>query len=374
MIRVTVILLLCLASSPLVQEGKGEGPVQGQRNWPIFRGGPEQIGVAAGTLPDKLEVLWRFQAKDGFESAVAIADSVVYAGCYDGHLYALDLKTGQVKWKYKAGPIKAPPGYHRNVVYVGDEEGVFHAVDAATGKKRWTFETRGEITAGANFAGDSVLIGSYDSTLYCLSTEGKLQWKVKTEGPVNGSPTVAGKFTFVAGCDSQLRVIDLDKGIEVRAIDLGGQAAATPAVIGDRLYVGTMSNQMLAIDWKKGKQLWSFEDEEEGQAFFASAAVTDKLVIVGSRGRRVHAFKRDDGKPAWTFPTRNKVDASPVVVGQRVYAPSNDGKLYVLELQTGKEIQKLELGRSMVASPAVAEGLLVIGTTDGLLYCLGSKQ
>ena len=45
-----------------------------------------------------------------------------------------------------------------------------------------------------------------------------------------------------------------------------------------------------------------------------------------------------------------------------------------LDLAKGHEIQKIELGRGIVASPAVAENRLVIGTTDGCLYCLGKKE
>jgi outer membrane protein assembly factor BamB len=46
----------------------------------------------------------------------------------------------------------------------------------------------------------------------------------------------------------------------------------------------------------------------------------------------------------------------------------------VLDLAKGKELRKFELGRSILASPAVGEGCLVIGTTDGMLYCLGKKE
>ena len=56
--------------------------------------------------------------------------------------------TGKEKWKYKAGPIKAPPSVHDGAVYVGDTDGMFHCVDAASGKKRWTFKTEAEITSG----------------------------------------------------------------------------------------------------------------------------------------------------------------------------------------------------------------------------------
>jgi outer membrane protein assembly factor BamB len=346
------------------------------RDWPLFRGDPGQTGVASSLLPDPLAVLWKFQAKGSFESAAAIVGGTVYAGNYDddGNLYALNLADGKVKWQQKVGPIKGPPSVAGGAVYVGTEDGILFCLDAAKGTKRWSFETGAEITGGANFAGDKILFTSYDSFLYCLNPSGKLLWKVKTQGPINGSPTVAGRRTFVAGCDSHLHVLDVDKGGKVRSVDLEGQVGATPAALGDVLYLGTMTDLVKAVDWRKGQVLWSYQPAKQSQGFYSSAAVTDKVVVVGARDRMVHALDRQTGKRLWTFATRGKVDASPVVAGPRVYAASFDGNLYVLDLAKGKQLQKLPLGESIAASPAVAEGRLVLGTTDGVLYCLGKKR
>src|SRR5581483_2450244 len=307
-------------------------------DWLLFRGNALQTGVSAEALPHPLQVRWKIKLKDGIETTAAIVGDTVYSGAYDQCLYALNLADGKEKWKYKAGAFKAPISVNGATVYAGDEEGVFHAVDAKTGQKRWSFETNSEITAGANFAGDRVLIGSHDSTLYCLSArDGKLLWKFKTEGPVNGSAAVAGNLTFVAGCDSNLHVLDVTTGKEQASIDLGGQAAATGAVIGDKLYVGTMTNLFQAVDLKQKSLIWTYEPKR-AQPFFASAAVTDKLVIAGGRDKLIHALDRDKGKPLWTFASKGRFDSSPIVAGKRVYAGSTDGQLYVLDLKTGHEV------------------------------------
>src|SRR4051812_7416051 len=93
-------------------------------SWPLFRGNVEQTGVSSTKLPDKLQIKWQFkvQGKDpGIEGTAAIVNGVVYIGSFDSHLYALDLKSGQEKWKYKAGPFKSAPGYRDGRLYVGDE-------------------------------------------------------------------------------------------------------------------------------------------------------------------------------------------------------------------------------------------------------------
>jgi len=366
--------LFTLAAASFVTVLGAQPAAEKSSDWPIFRGNPLQTGIAQGSLPEKLEVLWKVQTKEGIEGTAAIVGDTVYFGSYDANLYAVDLATGKERWKYQGGPFKAGPGVHEGLVVIGDEEGNVHAVDAKTGAKKWTFETTGEITSGANFAGDLVLIGSHDSTLYALNrTDGKLAWKFKTQGPVYGSAVVAGERTFVAGCDSNLHILDWKNGKPLGMVDLGGQAAATAAVRGERLYVGTMNNQMLGIDLKKKEVAWAV-DSKKSQPFYASAAVLDKLVIVGCRDKLVYAFTPEKGDIAWTYAAKGRVDSSPVVVGNRVYFGATDGTLCVVDRDRGTEIQKLELGKSILAGPAVAHGNLVVGTTDGLLYCLGAKQ
>lgn len=351
----------------------GPCTLDSQGDWPLFRGDPLQTGVVKGELAEPLETLWKIKVGSGTESTAAIVGQTIYLGSYDGHLYALDLDKGTEKWKYAAGSIVAPPSVHQGAVFVGDEDGTFHCVDARKGEKIWTFDAEQQITAGATFTGDWVLIGAHDSTLYCLEQKtGKEVWRFKAMGPVNGAAVVAGDVTFLAGCDSNLHIIDIKTGKGLAAIDLGGQAAATAAVVGKKVYVGTMANEFKAVDLAKKEVEWNYESKR-GQPFFASAAVTDKLVVVGGRDRLVHALWRDKGTAAWTFPTKNKVDSSPIIIGNRVVVGSSDGSLYIIDLAKGTQVQKVELGRSILASPAYSNGRIIIGTTDGWVACLGRK-
>lgn len=341
--------------------------------WPLFRGNPEQNGVTSSALPEKLEVLWSFQAEDAFENAVAVADGVVFAASMDEYLYALDLASGKPRWKQKAAPFKAAPAVRDGMVYVGDLDGAFHCFDAAKGVKKWKFETGSEV-GGANFHKDTILFSSHDEHLYCVTKEGKQVWKFRTDGPIYGAPAVAEGKTFLVGCDSQMHVIDVEKGKELSAVDLEGQTGATAAVLGDLLYIGTMRREVKAIDWKKSSVVWTYKSGRNSQEYYSSPAVTRKYVVVGNRDNKVHCIDRAKGEGVWSFPTGNKVDSSPVVAGSKVVVGSQDSKLYILDLETGKSLQVIPLDGPVNASPVVVEGKVLIGTQKGTLYCLGAKK
>src|SRR5262249_29665248 len=149
--------------------------------------------------------------------------------------------------------------------------------------------------------------------------------------------------------DSALHVLDTTSGKELASVDLGGQVGATAAVSGEQLYIGTMTNQVVGVDWKKAALLWQFEPKR-AKPFYASTAVTDKLIIAGSKDRRVYALDRKKGEEVWSVPTRGEVDSSPVVVGDRVFVGSQDGNLYVIDRDKGKVLETIELDGPVSAS------------------------
>ena len=353
-------------------------PASAAEPWPVFRGDAAMSGVAPATvkLPAALDEVWRFDCGDAVEGAPAIAAGTVYVSSMDRHLYAIDYQSGKQKWKTQLGPMKAGPAFHNGRVYVGDLDGKFYCVDAATGKMLWKFETQGEIQAGANFFGDDILIGSHDATLYRLTPAGKKVWAFPIDGPINGAAAVGGEFAFVAGCDSLLHAVDVKTGKAVSSVDLGGQVGATAAIAGDSAYVGTMANQVRGIDWKAAKSTWTFESNRRQFPFYSSAAVTPKLVIVGGRDKKLRALDRATGKEVWSVVAEGGIDASPVVVGDRVYVGTltGTGDFLIVGLADGRVLQTLTLGSPILSSAAVGPDALVVGTDKGAVVKLGAAR
>lgn len=361
-----------------------ELPAQTVDSWPVFRGNAQADGVAVGSLPKRLEVLWKKPVKDAlFESTAAIVDGVVYIGGLDGNFRALELATGNEKWKFFSElGFKSPAAVRDGLVYTGDSDGNFFCLDAATGEKKWDLATNAEINAGANFYHSAVLIGSQDGSLYALDARsGKPQWKFTIENMIQCSPTIIDDRVFIAGCDGKLHVLRLQPGatpdsptslVEKQSIEIQDPTGTTPAAVGDRVYFGTQGSRFLCIDWQKLNKVWAFEPRRK-QPFQASAAVRDGIVVVGGRDRVVHALDAKTGDERWQFPTRSRIDASPVIVASRVFVASGDGRLYALNLKTGEKEWEYEAGGGFTASPAVAQGRLVIGNDDGELYCFGAK-
>jgi len=346
-------------------------------DWATFRSDAAQSGFSkVGKLPAKPVLLWTFESNSAITSTAAIVGGTVYVGTADGELLALDMAGGKTpRWRYKAGGgIEAAPGVRAGRVFVGDDMGVFHAVDAKTGTGIWKFETGDKIISSANFFGDAVLFGSYDTRLYCLvAATNAMKWKGETDAPVHASPCVAGGKAYVAGCDGLLRAFAVDTGEPCGTLEIGGNLSASLAWADGRLYLGTLSGEMLCARDDLSEIIWRREIEE-GPEFFAAAAADGERVVMAGRDGIVRCVGAEDGSPLWTFKARDGVDSSPVIVDGRVLFGSDDGNLYAVSLKDGKETWRFEAGSPITASPAVGAGRLVIGTGDGAVYCFGSKR
>jgi len=371
-------LLVLLILAPIVRAddiARSDG-----KTWTMFRGNSALTGVAPeNALPEKLELLWSFKTKQHIESSAAIVGGVVYVGTdntSDGGVFAVELATGVEKWRFKTeNAVRSSPAVADGKVFVGDDGGILYAIHAADGKLAWKFAAEDKIAGSPVVSGDKVLAGSYDSFLYCLNTaDGKVAWKFKTEDqPINCTPAVSGGAAFISGCDQFLRVVDIKTGKQIAQVNMDGQAGASPAIVGDKAYVGTFANNVLGIDWKTEKVIWTYKHPDKDFAFYSSAAISGDRILVGGRDKMLHCLDRGSGRAHWTFQTRAKVDSSPTVVGERVFFGSYDGNLYGLKISDGSKLFTYALGSPVAASPAVAEGCLVIGGDDGVLFCFGKK-
>ena len=371
--HVVPILFCLLALQSLVLPSATSPAAEPTGDWPLFRGNPSSTGVAVGEWPAAPRLLWKYAPeKTHFETTPAIVDGVCYLGDFDGVLHAVDLATGHVLWTRKTGSLgfSASPAITEKRIYLGDIDGKFYCFDMQ-GELQWQFEAEAEIDSSANFYKDKVLFGSQDATLYCLrAATGAVVWKFKIEDQIRCCPTIAENRAFVAGCDGRLHIVDLDAGKEIGSVDIGAPTGVTPAVRGDFVYFGTEGGEIFSVNWREAKVAWQVDDPGHRE-FRSSPAVTEKLVVIGNRGKNVYGLDRATGAIQWTFAARRAVDSSPLIVGSQVIFGVTDGSLHALDLERGKENWQTETGGGFIGSPAFASGRLVIANDDGTVYCFG---
>jgi len=346
--------------------------------WPVFRGTPAQKAVVDTVLPAKLETIWSVPLGDGVEATPVHDGQTIFIGTLDNKFLAINLKDGKPVWTQKTGPIKAPACIVGDLVVVGDADGKICAFAKKDGALKWSHDSMAEITGGPNTDGEVILQGTHDNTLFCFEKSGAIRWKFPMEGPFYGTPAIAGGKTFAAGCDSTLHIIDIKTGKETGSVMLNGQTGASAGLDGELLFVGTMSKEIQAIRLKEPKADWTYSATTRPGEFRASPAISQGIVVAGSRDKRVHAVEAATGKFLWSHLTGAWVDGSTVIAADKAIVPSLDGNLYILDLKKGTLIQKVVLDGPLAGSPAMAANRILIASDrrddkGGTLFCLGMK-
>ena len=352
-------------------------------SWPMTRGGPALNGSVATTVPRDPTIAWTFTASGPVSAEAAIAGGRIYIGTAKGILHCLD-SAGKEVWRFETkDAITAAPAVTAGKVFVSSNDGHLYALNADTGTEAWKFASEDKISAGAvavrspDGTADWILLNGYDGTTRVLNAaDGKLVWAYKTDDYINGSPAVVdGRFLVFGGCDAQIHVVNLKDGTLVHKIPTSAQVPASIATYGTMAFCGNYGNEAVGFDITGGKVAWVYEDR--ALPFFSSPAVNERLVLIGSRDKLLHAIDRKSGEPVWKFPTGGRVEGAPIVFTDAVVFGSSDGRLYAASLEGGAELWQMELGESLVASPAFGANQIIIGGEKGTVFALrtgtGSK-
>jgi outer membrane protein assembly factor BamB len=366
-----------LAAAALVPMAVSSASAQ---DWPMARGNASMTGNSPVKLNFPLELAWTFEAGDKAKREGVIGESVVqggrvYVGSQSGRFYCLDLVSGKEIWKVeKKGAFEGNAGFAGDLVITGCVDGFVYAWNKTDGKEAWKFETDGEVHAGVNIWADKdgklrALVGSYDNKLYCLdAATGKKLWEYETANYVNGAAAIFDNQTAFGGCDGTLYILDMEKGTEVKKIEVGAYIGNNIAVDKGVAYITHYGNKVVAYALSDGAKLWEYGDREF--PYYAAAAVTDGWVVAAGRDKRVRGLDRQKGEEKWVFRTRGDVDSSPLIcAGAQLLFGSNDGFFYAANLSTGEEVWRYEVGAPVKAAPAVAGDFVLIGADDGNIYC-----
>ncbi len=279
-----------------------------------------------------------FDAWDMFQSSPVVAQGMVFFGCGDGNLYALDAETGALRWKFATGDVvHASPAYEAGTLYFGSWDSYLYAVDAVTGKKKWQFKTGEDplIHNQVGFQGSPavidgvVYVGCRDSNLYAIdAATGTEKWKLNNKGSwIVVSPAVLGGKVLFGTSDSGLvHLVDAETSKPGFELKVPAYDFSSPAVAGDVAYFGLMNGTFVAVDLKSGKQLWEFQTEvsRENQGFFLNADKTLNTMML-FRGE----FESNSIGVERMF-TIGSIASSPLVMNGTVYFGSADGYLYAL--------------------------------------------
>jgi outer membrane protein assembly factor BamB len=303
----------------------------------------------------------RMHPKNTLASGTPASDGErVYVASWDGKdliLVAYSI-AGDLVWRRDLGAFTSQHGAAHSPVVEGgrvfladDQDGsaVVLAYDAASGRPLWRTERK---AFRACYSTPFVRPTGSGMELVVASTAG-----VTAYDPESGAVNWNCDWTFPK------------KPLRTVASPVAG-AGLIFANAGD----GDGSRDMIAVqpgskgDGSAGKVVW-----QESKSFpYVPSLIADGNYLFSVTDNGIAAcHQAQTGKRIWSERLGGPVSASPVLVGDRIYAAGEDGQIYVFAAAgTYKLLAKNSLDEPVMATPAVADGRLYIRGKDNL-FCVG---
>jgi outer membrane protein assembly factor BamB len=146
--------------------------------------------------------------RNAIDATPVVTEGKLVLGSRDGSLYAVDIKTKALLWKFTYGATWciSSPLVQQGKVFVGwSDNKLFCAVDLQTGKEVWKYEAGDYVYSSPVIAGNTVMVGSGDNKLYGFdATTGKVQWTFKTQGSIYSSPVLDSATVYIGSDDGAM--------------------------------------------------------------------------------------------------------------------------------------------------------------------------
>jgi outer membrane protein assembly factor BamB len=384
-------------------------------DWIMFRG-KEGRGATSNSLTLPLGIKWKLSLGLGeSESAVfnppIVKGGTIYFGSADGNFYALDIKSGYMRWVFKSkGIINSVPFADEDRVYFGSNDGRVYAVSLKDGRQVWSYQTESTVQSNIVRYQDSVVFTSDAGSTYFLTPNGELKHRIPNPvwhydsfqfsnnvmyfapGPLQ-QPYSLGAYDFRT--KSYLWLLN--------TASIGATWYSFPALSSKLLFLGTCSIYAdswnlgyYAYDRETGELVWRYRDEsyfgkrvfQDPEELFRrnirlldymAPALWKNLVIFSSGDSVIRAFNAKRGTLVWRHVFDHPASSAPSVAGKRLYLGIRGDeqfpggmkpRLVCLSARNGKKLWELELEGAILSAPVISRKWLIFGTDKNLFYVL----
>ena len=282
---------------------------------------------------------------------------------------------------------KLKPEYAYDHVFVASRSGLVKALDPENGKTVWQIDLEKDVPArlsGGITAGyDKIFIGSENGSVTALNAEsGEEVWHSNVEGEVLAAPTTDSNLVIVNTSRGMLVALDQNTGeqkwtISTEVPNLTLRGDSQPIAAGGGVFWGTANGRLAAAVVDRGQLIWqqpigtpqgATEIDRLVDVDATPVVIGPVLYIAGYNGQ-LTAIDLRSGKPAWKRQYSSATDLASD--GNRIFVVTQDDHLAAVDARSGTEIwTNDELENRLLTAPAIIDGYLVVGDSEGYLHWL----
>jgi outer membrane protein assembly factor BamB len=262
--------------------------------------------------------------------------------------------------------------------YVAYGPGVV-AYDVEAREVTWVYAPepgRVNFFAAPSLADNRLVIGDYGApggfidpkvtvTIYALEngtrSEPAVLWTEQNlaKDRIVASALQVGNRIYIGTADNQMLALDAETGEKIWDFPTGHSIWGSPTFKDDVLFITSLDRSIYALEAETGELIWQ---QTLGGAIASQAVVNDGLVYVSSFARGVHALSVETGEQQWLALADDWVWGAPALDNGVLYFASAQGDVHAVDAHTGEEVWRQEILGAVQTTPVVHGDILYVAS------------
>ena len=282
------------------------------------------------------------------------------------------------KSEKKLNPILNIVNNGKNII-IADNIAKYYMLDVKTGDLIWTKNNLAPINSQVKMYKDKFFIVDFSNTLRCFSIKnGEELWNVQTENSLIRSQkklsiVIINDKLFFNNSIGDISAVDINKGellwqlaTQSSLIYESAFSLKTSDIISDKnsLFFSNNKNEFFSIDTKTGSFNWKNKINSSLRStlvdqYIFSISLEGYLIVTeknsGNIIRVTDIFKNFKEKK------RSKIKPTGFILGlSKIYLSTSNGRLIVIDIDTGKPISTLKIDNEKISRPFVSNKNLFV--------------
>lgn len=342
----------------------------------IWRTNTQRTGFSGEGGPmTKPKLVWKYKAKAPISGSPIVHQSYVYFSDNEGHLYALDARTGQAAWRFKRNAetfLSMPTVYKDKLFYVGVKHLLSshcYALETKNGHVLWQCSLMG--LSRSPLFWKNVIYVEAGMSLYAINAAtGQIGWEYPFQEPFLTSPAVDETGLYIAE-NGHITALKVPIGQRLWRAQAKGKSLCSVVIDRSTIYwAGFEASHhgfFQAFRKRDGSPLWTLS-VPVGES---SPTIANGHAYIGNFTGEFLCIDLHQREVKWRYKTGGRIDSSSII-GRRniVYFGCDDGYIYGLNAATGKLLWRFQTGGKVSSTPYLWRNMLFCGSQDGYLYAL----
>ncbi|MBC7327010.1 PQQ-binding-like beta-propeller repeat protein [bacterium] len=295
--------------------------------------------LAQETAKPPFALLWKYSTtflQGSIVQPLMDGDTLYFSA--GNEVSAIDVNTGETKWKFTlptGTTVRVTPLLHKDSIIVPASDGKLYIINKQGHQERLLdFGAGGAVTATPIWVEDMLVFPCLDNTLYAINPDAEdpkdiVKWRFRAGDNIPRSPVYGKGLIFFESAD-----------IYLYALTPNGE-----------------------VRWKVPLP----------STIISSAPILGQKYVYATAGRSIQFVNPLSGKVVRQVDLPDVITATPLLVGNIIYAGCKDGKLYAIDATTGGRVKNFtpyDAGVSITTSPALYGDYIYFGTANGLLVAI----